>query len=64
MFQNHGEPKVRPILDGKMVSIWCAHGDTQLYNLAMVTVQVQGVIMQVEAAVAESLPVDVLLGTA
>ena len=51
------------ILDGKMVSIRCAHGDTRLYNLAEVTVQLQGVTMQVEAAVAENLPVDVLLGT-
>ena len=51
------------ILDGKMVSIRCAHGDTRLYNLAEVTVQVQGVKMQVEAAVADNLPVDVLLGT-
>ena len=51
------------ILDGKMVSIRCAHGDTRLYNLAEVTVQVQGVTMQVEAAVADNLPVDVLLGT-
>lgn len=51
------------ILDGKMVSIRCAHGDTRLYNLADVTVQVQGVTVQVEAAVAENLPVDALLGT-
>ena len=51
------------ILDGKMVSIRCAHGDTRLYNLAEVTEQVQGVKMQVEAAVADNLPVDVLLGT-
>ena len=51
------------ILDGKMVFIRCAHGDTRLYNLAEVTVQVQGVTMQVEAAVADNLPVDVLLGT-
>ncbi|KAL5475937.1 hypothetical protein EMCRGX_G025817 [Ephydatia muelleri] len=51
------------ILDGKTISIRCALGDTRLYNLAEVTVQVQGVKMQVEAAVADNLPVDVLLGT-
>ena len=42
------------ILDGKMVSIRCTHGVTQLHNLAEVTVQVQGVTMQVEAAVPAS----------
>eukprot|EP00731_Ephydatia_muelleri_P002368 Em0001g2368a len=31
------------ILDGKMVSIRCVHGDTRLYNLAEGTVLVQGV---------------------
>ena len=54
---------VEKILNGKMVSIRCAHGDTKLYNLADLTLRVQGVPVKVEAAVAERLPVDVLLGT-
>ena len=50
------------IIDGKMVSIRCAHGDTKLYNLADLTLRIRGVPVKVEAAVAERLPVDVILG--
>eukprot|EP00731_Ephydatia_muelleri_P002302 Em0001g2302a len=38
MVNQKGVPSDK-ILDGKMVSIRCAHGDTRLYNLAEVTVQ-------------------------
>ena len=51
------------IIDGKMVSIRCAHGDTKLYNLADLILHIRGVPVKVEAAVAERLPVDVILGT-
>ena len=46
-----------------MVSIKCAHGDTVLYPLAVVDMEVEGIPVQVEAAVVDTLPVGVLLGT-
>ena len=51
------------ILEGKMVSIKCAHGDTVLYPLAVVDMEVEGIPVHVEAAVVDTLPVGVLLGT-
>ena len=50
-------------LEGKWVSIRCVHGDTVLYPLADVQFVVEGIPVKVEAAVAESLPVEVILGT-
>ena len=50
-------------LEGKWVSIRCVHGDTVLYPLADVQLVVEGIPVKVEAAVAESLPVEVILGT-
>ena len=41
------------IIDGKIVSIRCARGDTKLYNLADLTLRVRGVPVKVEAAVTE-----------
>ena len=40
-----------------------AHGDTLLYPLAEVELEADDLSMNVEAAVSESLPVAVLLGT-
>ncbi len=50
------------ILEGEAVTIRCAHGDTVLYPVAKVQVMVDGMDMEVKAAVSETLPVDVLLG--
>ena len=44
------------------VSICCGHGDTMVYPLAQVEIVVEGARYVVEAAVAEKLPVSVLLG--
>ena len=43
--------------------IQCAHGDAVAYPLANVELEVQGVTVTVEAAVSETLPQLVLLGT-
>eukprot|EP00731_Ephydatia_muelleri_P004863 Em0002g1039a len=50
-------------LEGKWVSIRCVHGDTVLYPLADIKLVVEGIPVTVEAAVADSLPVEVILGT-
>ena len=49
--------------EGDVVTIRCAHGDTVLYPLADVEVEVGGRRIQVEAAVSDTLPMSVLLGT-
>ena len=51
------------ILQGEAVAIRCAHGDTVLYPLANVQIQVEGKVLDIEAAVSETLPMSVLLGT-
>ena len=50
-------------LEGKWVSSRCVHGDTVLYPLADIKLVVEGIPVTVEAAVADSLPVEVILGT-
>ena len=50
-------------LEGEAVTIRCAHGDTVLYPLARVTLEMDGRHIVTEAAVSETLPVAVLLGT-
>ena len=50
-------------MEGKWVSIRCVHGDTVWYPLADVKLVVEGIPVTVEAAVADSLPVEVILGT-
>ena len=40
------------------VTIRCAHGDTVLYPLAEVEMVVDGIPLQVEAAVSDTLPVS------
>ena len=51
------------LLPGEAVTVLCAHGDTAVYPLARVTIDVEGFKMEVKAAVSESLPVSTLLGT-
>ena len=51
------------IVEGDAVTIRCAHGDTVLYPLAEIELEVDGHPISIEAAVSETLPVDVLLGT-
>ena len=51
------------MLEGKMVSVRCAHGDTELYPLADIRMEVDGTPIRVDAAVVDTLPLDVLLGT-
>ena len=48
--------------EGDAVTIRCAHGDTVLYPLADLELEIDGLPIKVEAAVSETLPVAVLLG--
>eukprot|EP00731_Ephydatia_muelleri_P022383 Em0014g974a len=50
-------------LEGKGVSVRCAHGDINFYPLAKVEIGVKDLKLIVEAAVAENPTVPVLLGT-
>ena len=52
----------RKFLEGDAVTIQCAHGDTVLYPLANIAIQVEGLEIEVEAAISDKLPVAVLLG--
>ena len=51
------------LIEGDAVTIRCAHGDTVLYPVAHLELPVDEIPVCVEAAVSESLPVQVLLGT-
>ena len=51
------------ITEGDSVTIRCTHGDTVLYPVAQLELEVDGLPLCVEAAVSKSLPVPVLLGT-
>lgn len=51
------------ILEGDAVTVWRVHGNTVLYPLVEVELEVDGLSIIVEAAMSESLPVAVLLGT-
>eukprot|EP00731_Ephydatia_muelleri_P039306 Em1361g2a len=51
------------LIEGKGVAIRCAHGDTTFYPLAEIGVEISGRNFKVEAAVADNLPVQLLLGT-
>ena len=51
------------LLPGEAVTVLCAHGDTALYPLARVKIDVEGLKLEVKAAMSESLPVSALLGT-
>ena len=47
---------------GEAVAIRCAHGDTVLYPLAKISLEVEGRPIEVEAAISDTLPMSVLLG--
>ena len=49
--------------EGEVVAIRCAHGDTVLYPLAEISLDIGGRLITVEAAVSDTLPMAVLLGT-
>ena len=51
------------MLPGKTTTIHCVHGDNVLYPVARLNLEVEGVPVAVEAAVAKNLPTSVLLGT-
>ena len=51
------------LMKGESVTIQCAHGDAVAYPLANVELEVEGEAVTVEAAVSETLPQSVLLGT-
>ena len=51
------------LLEGEAVTIQCAHGDMVLYPLAKIGMEVNGHHLDMEVAVSDTLPVDVLLGT-
>ena len=48
---------------GDTVTVHCAHGDVVTYPLAKVELEVEGRVLTVEAAVSDTLPQLVLLGT-
>ncbi len=49
--------------EGDAVAIRCTHGDMVLYPLADISLEVNGRQITVEAAVSDTLPMSVLLGT-
>ena len=49
------------IQEGDVVAIRCAHGDTVLYPLAKVSLEVEGRLIKTEAAVYDTLSMPVLL---
>ena len=51
------------VLPGEVATIHCVHGDTVLYSVADLKLEVGGVPVSVKAAVSKTLPVSVLLGT-
>ena len=53
----------KKVMDGTAVTIRCAHGDTVLYPVAKVTMEIGGEKVVVEAAVSKTLPASVLLRT-
>ena len=48
---------------GTTTSLRCAHGDVVVYPLAEVRVEVDGIVIDVRAAVSERLPASIILGT-
>ena len=51
------------LIEGKATAVRCAHGDTVLYPMAEVEMEVDGCTIHTVAAVCNTLPMDVLLGT-
>ena len=50
------------VLEGKSAVVRCAHGDTVLYSLAQICMEVDGCVINTVAAVSHTLPMAVLLG--
>ena len=66
MFANDKSPRPSPSrkkIPGEVITLHCAHGNTVLYPLADMNVNVNGIEILVRAALPEALPVLVLLGT-
>ena len=60
----HGDLVSREqLIEGKATAVRCAHGDTVLYPMAEVEMEVDGCTIHTVAAVCNTLPMDVLLGT-
>ena len=51
------------LIEGEAATIRCVHGDNVLYPLAEVAIEVEGLDLTVRAAISETLPMSVLLGT-
>eukprot|EP00731_Ephydatia_muelleri_P002492 Em0001g2492a len=50
-------------VDGESAVVRCAHGDSVLYPMAEVNIEVDGCTISAVAAVSDTVPMDVLLGT-
>ncbi len=51
---------LKNILEGDVATTRCTHGNTVLYPLAMVKMEVNGMPVEVEATISVVLPVSVL----
>ena len=51
------------LVEGKSSVVRCAHGDSMVYPMANVCIEIDGHKFRTEATVSDNLPVDVLLGT-
>eukprot|EP00731_Ephydatia_muelleri_P013583 Em0007g893a len=51
------------IREGESAVVRCAHGDTAMYPMADICVELDGYTIDTVAAVSDTLPMDVLLGT-
>ena len=60
MHSHYGEEN---LLHGEAATVLCSHGDTVLYPLARVRIDIKGIGMEVRAAVSDSLTMSVLLWT-
>ena len=63
MFEDTVEVSAKKMIDRTAVTIRCAHGNTILYPLAEVTMEIGGEKVVVKAAVSETLPALDLPGT-
>ena len=52
----------KKIIEGNQATIRCAHANTVIYPLAKVNMEIEGVPVEVEAAVSTTLSVSILLG--
>ena len=51
------------IIEGEATTVKCVHGDNVLHPIADVAVEVEGLELTIRAAISDSLPMSVLLGT-